>query len=86
MIDLIEKKLNDGLFSIIYYVNSKKTIPHLLKYIYRIFPSMSIKSLDILELAGQIPNINEEALIKNMVIGVEGMFADNSLNPKTAPG
>ena len=65
------------MFDLLYYVNSKKAISHLLRYIYRLFPSFVIKSLDVLEKAANIPNINEEGLIKNMAVGVEHMFVES---------
>lgn len=79
MINLIRDYLEGGIFEIIYYVISKKFVPHILKYIYRIFPDLSIKSLDVLEKASQISNINEEALIKNIIVGAESMLTPNNL-------
>lgn len=57
------------MFATIYFVNSKSTIPQLLKSIYKIFPSFAIRSLDLLDQAELIPNINEERLIENMTVG-----------------
>lgn len=55
-------------------MNSKKTISHLLRYIYRIFPKFVIKSLDTLNKAVNIPSINEDGLVKNLTVTVEHMF------------
>lgn len=46
------------IFSSLYYVNSKKAISHLLRYIYRLYPEMVLQSVDVLNYASAIPNIN----------------------------
>lgn len=66
----------EEMFEVVYFVNSKKAISHLLRYIYRLFPSLAIRSLDVVERAASIPNINEEGLVKNMTVGVEHMFVE----------
>lgn len=69
----LEKQI-DEIFEILYYVNSKKTISHLLRYIYRLFPKFVIKSLDVLDKAAAIHNINEDGLVRNLTVTVEHMF------------
>lgn len=46
-------------FEDIFYVNSKKIVPKLLKEIFKLYPEFITKSFEVLEKAGSIPQINE---------------------------
>ena len=46
----------------------------MLRYIYRLFPKFVVKSLDTLNKAANIPNINEDGLVKNLTVTVEPLF------------
>jgi hypothetical protein len=41
-----------------------------LRYIYRLFPKFAIKSFEVLSKAANIPNINEDGLVRNLTVSV----------------